>query len=127
MLALWECAERYLSRRVATQGAWDLALFAARDGLEPGLHHTVFEITDEAALAAAERKASAGGTGIELILDRPDKRSVFVRDPDGMRFEFRCARPSAESPMPSPLGSRWRPCSWQSRTGGRRVSSSSRS
>ena len=88
-----EAKDCVLLRGAATQGAWDLALFAARDGLEPGLHHTVFEITDEAALAAAERRASAGGTGIELILDRPDKRSVFVRDPDGMRFEFRCARP----------------------------------
>ena len=88
-----EAKDCVLLRGSATHGAWDLALFAPRDGLEPGLHHTVFEMTDEAALTAAERKASAGGTDIELILDRPDKRSVFVRDPDGMRFEFRCARP----------------------------------
>jgi catechol 2,3-dioxygenase len=93
--------DHVLLRGAAAQaGAWDVALFAPGDGLTPGLHHTVFEMTDEAALAAAERRASAGGADIELILDRPDKRSVFVRDPDGMRFEFRCAR-SGRAALPS--------------------------
>jgi hypothetical protein len=62
---------------------------------------------DEAELRAAERNANAGGTEIELILDRPDRRSVFVRDPDGMRFEFRCARPGrADLPSDVPAALR---------------------
>jgi catechol 2,3-dioxygenase len=88
-----------LMRGSATPDGWDLALFAARDGLQPGLHHAVFEMTDEAKLLAAERKAGASGAGIELIVDRPHKRSVFVRDADGMRFEFRCARPGGAGPV----------------------------
>lgn len=89
-----------LLRGSATRDGWDLALFAPRHGLQPGLHHAVFEMTDEAELIAAERKASASGTDIELIIDRPDKRSIFIRDPDGMRFEFRCARPG-RAPLPA--------------------------
>jgi catechol 2,3-dioxygenase len=89
-----------LLRAAAGGDAWHLALFAARDGLQPGLHHTVFEMADEAELLAAERRANADGTEIELIVDRPDKRSLFLRDPDGMRFEFRCAR-SGRAALPS--------------------------
>jgi hypothetical protein len=49
-------------------------------------------VLDETKLLAAERKASSSGADIEMILDRPHKRSVFVRDPDQMLIEFRCAR-----------------------------------
>lgn len=81
-----------LLRGRATKEGWDLALFAPQDGLEPGLHHVVFEVTDEDMLIAAERRARDRGSPIEMILDRPNKRSVFIRDPDGMLIEFRCAR-----------------------------------
>jgi catechol 2,3-dioxygenase len=84
--------DHVLLRGAATKDEWDLALFASRDGLAPGLHHTVFEVSDEAGLLAAERKASASGNGIEMILDRPHKRSVFIRDPDSMLVEFRHPR-----------------------------------
>ena len=92
-----------LLRGAATRNGWDLALFAPQSGLQPGLHHSVFEMPDEASLMAAERKAASSGADMELILDRPDKRSIFVRDPDGMRIEFRCdraghARPPADLP-----------------------------
>lgn len=89
-----DCA---LLRGSATRDGWDLALFAPREGLVPGLHHSVFEVTDERELLAAERRASAAGTPIEMILDRPDKRSIFIRDPDGMRYEFRVKRPGRAS------------------------------
>lgn len=81
-----------LLRGTATAEGCDLALFAARDGLEPGVHHFTFEIADEARLAEAERDAGKAGVEIELIIDRPHKRSLFLRDPDGLRLEFRCAR-----------------------------------
>ncbi len=84
-----------LLRGSATREGWDLALFAPREGLEPGLHHSVFEVGDEQDLIAAERRARDAGMPVEMILDLPSKRSVFVRDPDGMRYEFRFARSAA--------------------------------
>ena len=100
-------AEDYaLLRGAATRNGWDLALFAPQQGLQPGLHHCVFEMTEEASLLAAERKVASSGADLELILERPDKRSIFVRDPDGMRFEFRCDRPGharVPADLPAPL------------------------
>lgn len=77
-----------LLRGAATEKDFDLALFAHRDGLEPGMHHFTFDMVDEQSLAAAEQKARTAGIEIEIIADRPHKRSVFVRDPDGLRIEF---------------------------------------
>lgn len=81
-----------LLRSAAAVNTWDLALFAPGEHRTPGLHHSVFEVADEAGLTEGERRARAAGVAIELIVDRADKRSVFTRDPDGTLFEFRCAR-----------------------------------
>ncbi len=99
-------ADFVLLRGAATRDGWDLALFAPREGLTPGLHHWVFEVSEERELIAAERRANASGTPIEMILDRPGKRSIFIRDADGMRYEFRFARPGSaarEAEMPAAL------------------------
>jgi catechol 2,3-dioxygenase len=85
--------DHVLLRGAATREGWDLAIFAPREGLQPGLHHSVFEVAGESELVAAEARAREVGNGIELIADRPHKRSIFMRDPDGMRFEFRASRP----------------------------------
>ena len=85
-------ADMVLYRGAAEQSGWDLALFGAREGLDPGMHHFVLEVDDEAALREAERAAGSAGAEIDMIFDRPDKRSVFTRDPDGMRIEFRHPR-----------------------------------
>jgi catechol 2,3-dioxygenase len=77
---------------------FDLALFASRDDLAPGVHHLAFEISDEMPLIEAERQAK-GAVQIELVLDRPDKRSVFVHDPDGMRIEFYARRHQRRGPL----------------------------
>ena len=77
--------------RARASADFDLALFRTRDGLPPGMHHIGFEVADEDRLVAAERNRE-NDTDIELILDRPDKRSVFVRDPDGIRIEFHAGR-----------------------------------
>lgn len=92
-------SEMALFRGAAKQSGWDLALFPMHDGLAPGMHHFVFEIADEAELREAERTAWGAGAQIEMIFDRPDKRSLFARDPDGMRIEFRHARNGAPLPL----------------------------
>ena len=90
-------------RGQATDGV-DLALFRSRDDLAPGVHHIGFAVPDETALIAAEAKGREAGD-IELILDRPAKRSVFIHDPDGMRIEFyaprRGGRPGVDEAAPA--------------------------
>jgi catechol 2,3-dioxygenase len=76
-----------------------LALIAARDGAAPGLHHASYEVADEEELLASERAAREKGVEIELILDRPAKRSVFVRDPDRMLIEFFARRDGAREDL----------------------------
>jgi catechol 2,3-dioxygenase len=92
-----------LLRGQATDG-FDLALFRSRDELPPGVHHIAFAVPDEAALIAAEEQGREAGD-IELILDRPAKRSVFIHDPDGMRIEFyarrRGGRPGVDETAPA--------------------------
>jgi catechol 2,3-dioxygenase len=83
---------------------FDLALFRSHDDLVPGVHHIAFAVPDEAALIAAEAQGREAGD-IELILDRPAKRSVFTHDPDGMRIEFyarrRGDRPGLDGAVPA--------------------------
>ena len=81
-----------LLRAAAGADAFDLALFDAGNGLEPGIHHFSFDVPSEAKLASAEQRLRSAGVEIELIVDRPHKRSIFVRDPDGLRLEYRAAR-----------------------------------
>jgi len=79
--------------------AWHCALFAPRYHLTPGLHHVVFEMPDEKKLREAEDRARVSGTEIEMIVDRADKRSVFLRDPDNLLMEFRHNRPGRAPSM----------------------------
>lgn len=92
-----------LLRSEALHTTWDLALFAPRSQLVTGLHHVIFEITDEGELIDGERKVNALGSTIELIIDRPHKRSVFVRDPDGMLVEFRHSRAGVSETHDAPV------------------------
>lgn len=66
----------------------DIVLLAPRDGLEPGLHHCAFEVWPDDDLDQAVRDLEALGVPVELTLDLPYKKSVFITDPDGIRFEF---------------------------------------
>lgn len=84
--------EYVIFRGTATNDEWHLALFAPNDGLRPGLHHVVLEIPREDDLLSAEKRAGKSGTKIEKILDRPNKRSIFMRDPDNLLLEFRYTR-----------------------------------
>jgi catechol-2,3-dioxygenase len=59
---------------------------------KPGLHHIAFEVADERELADAVRDAPKAGIAIERDIDRSDKRSVLIRDPDGWFVEFYAPR-----------------------------------
>jgi catechol 2,3-dioxygenase len=50
--------------------------------------HAAFELADEAALDAAVAALSGGGIGIEDQVDLAWKRSLFLRDPDGLLSEW---------------------------------------
>ena len=81
--------------RGAASPGLDLILIAARDGIAPGMHHTAYQVKSEDELLASERAARDNRVEIELIVDRPSKRSIFVRDPDRMLVEFYVRRGDA--------------------------------
>jgi len=68
--------------------ARDLVLLSARFGLPRGLQGISFEVEAEADLVASERRARAAGLEPVAGYDRPTKRSVLIRDPDGLLVEF---------------------------------------
>ena len=71
-----------------TSSNYDLVLFAARDGMEPGLHHVSFELDDGTDLDSAADALPGLGYEIEYRVDAETKRSVFIRDPDGIGVEL---------------------------------------
>ena len=71
-----------------TSSSCDLVLLAARDGLQPGLHHVSFELDDETDLDAAAAALPEYGIEVERRIDAETKRSVFIRDPDGIGVEL---------------------------------------
>jgi catechol 2,3-dioxygenase len=71
-----------------TCGYRDLSVFRARPGRPVGLHHVGFLVPDEADLDEAERRLRRAGLEPEVQIEDPTRRSIFVRDPDGIRLEF---------------------------------------
>ncbi len=67
---------------------YDLILLAVDDGLEPGLHHSAFELWPEDDLDQAVKDLEKLGVPVALTHDLPHKKSVFIEDPDGIRLEF---------------------------------------
>jgi catechol 2,3-dioxygenase len=53
-----------------------------------GLHHFSLEVAGESALDAAAERLAASGAKVEREFDLAHKRSVIVRDPDGVAVEF---------------------------------------
>lgn len=70
--------------------ACNLVLVAA-DG--PRYHHASFELADEAELEASLERLRAAGVAVDGETDLPWKRSLFLRDPDGMLSEWYVRRP----------------------------------
>ena len=71
-----------------TSSICDLVLLAARDGLQPGLHHVSFELDHDTDLDAAAAALPDAGLEVERRVDAQTKRSVFIRDPDGIGVEL---------------------------------------
>jgi catechol 2,3-dioxygenase len=70
----------------------DLSVFRTRPGRAPGLHHVGFDVGDERDLDAARARLKAAGLEPVLELDHATRRSVFIRDPDGILLEFHVNR-----------------------------------
>ena len=69
-------------------GRYDLSFFAAGEGEEVGMHHCGFELESEAALERSRTALDARGVAIEKEIDNDSKRSLFLLDDDGIRWEF---------------------------------------
>lgn len=54
----------------------------------PGYHHVGFELADEAELEQSLRRLRAAGVPVDGETDLPWKRSLFLRDPDGLLSEW---------------------------------------
>ncbi len=79
----------------------DLVLLSARFDLKPGLLGVSLEVNSERELAESEQRAIAAGIPVVGSYDRPAKRSVLIRDPDGLIAEF-YARRTARAVLPDP-------------------------
>lgn len=71
-----------------THSNGDMTLYRHTPGLVPGFHHVGFEVWDEADLEQSVTKLRASGGTIERDLNHPARRSVTVKDPDGVRLQF---------------------------------------
>lgn len=69
-------------------GLMDLVLFPARPGRAAGLHHIGLEVAQDDDFAAARKRLTAAGIEVELEIDHPMRRCLYVRDPDGRLVQF---------------------------------------
>ena len=77
-----------------TTGGRHLTLFRRVEGQPIGLHHFGFEVWNDADLEESEVRLQEAGMEPELRLDHATRRSVFIRDPDGLLIEFHVDRSS---------------------------------
>lgn len=66
----------------------DITLVKQDRAAKPTVHHYTYEVVSEKEIDAAARALAKDGIAIEKKIDGPLKRSIFVRDPDGMLCEF---------------------------------------
>ena len=66
---------------------FDLLLFETTGEQRPGLHHVAFEVAGDGELGEAKRRLLAAGLSLDEV-NSSAKRSLFVRDPDGILIEF---------------------------------------
>ena len=67
---------------------YDVALFRANNGEARGMHHMSFTMQDEQGIEDGAAQLRERGDEIEREIDNDAKRSIFIRDPDGMGCEF---------------------------------------
>ncbi|MDA0702238.1 MAG: VOC family protein [Proteobacteria bacterium] len=76
-----------------TMGGIDLTLFrAAECRAEPGLHHVGFLLAEENGLDASLATYRERHGEPDAVVDSGFRRSVFLRDPDGIRLQFHTDR-----------------------------------
>jgi catechol 2,3-dioxygenase len=68
-------------------GYWDVGLFTAA-GARHGMHHFGFQLADDEELETASERLQSAGADVQGAFRHPTKRSVAVRDPDGILLEF---------------------------------------
>jgi len=68
--------------------AYDIALFKQSTDDENPVHHYSFNVADEKEMEAAEAALANNNIDVEFSVDSPFKRSLFIQDHDGQRFEF---------------------------------------
>lgn len=69
-------------------GLMDLTLFPARPDRPAGLHHIGLEVAQDDDFAVARARLEKAGIEVELEIDHPMRRCLYVRDPDGRRVQF---------------------------------------
>jgi catechol 2,3-dioxygenase len=74
-----------------TLGEHSIGLIQAA-GESPCLHHISFQLQDENALEASKVELEARAVTIEKEVDNSTKHSLFLLDPDGIRWEFYVSR-----------------------------------
>jgi catechol 2,3-dioxygenase len=66
----------------------DVTLYRAGAGVSPGLHHVGFEVWDEDDLERSIAALPNAGVRVEKQIDHPARRSIVIKDPDGLRLQF---------------------------------------
>lgn len=72
----------------ATSGGFDVAICRRSADTTPKYHHVSFYLKDDDVIEDAERRLTDAGYPIEQRVSTDSKRSLFIRDPDGMMIEF---------------------------------------
>ena len=70
-----------------TTADYSLVLFQTRGDQRPGYHHMAYEVSG-ADFDVDVGQLERAGVAIEARVDHPAKKSVFLRDPDGLGVEF---------------------------------------
>lgn len=78
----------------------DLKLFQTEADEATGLHHVGFALESDAAVEQSKRDLAARDIPIEKEVDASGKHSLFILDPDGIRWEFGILR----NPDPASVG-----------------------
>tara|TARA_B100001123_G_scaffold450007_2_gene617985 strand:- start:2693 stop:3697 length:1005 start_codon:yes stop_codon:yes gene_type:complete len=69
-------------------GDYNLSIFQAREGEQVGMHHCGFQLADEESLEQSVASLIEDGVHIERQINDINKRSLFLLDHDGIRWEF---------------------------------------
>jgi len=71
-----------------TCGERNIALVQAHAGATVGMHHVGIEIASEDDLEASLARLRRENFAIDLVIEHPLRRAVFVRDPDGLLLQL---------------------------------------